>query len=582
VSYIGNMPPTLPESARRWLNHFHARLSARLHPATGFTYQPEPRSIGMLARGRQLLAGNFQFAGHLIEAPDTMIWDLPRPCRKFEEELHGFAWLDDLAAVGDAKACQRAQEWTFEWIRRYGRGRGVGWSPALTGRRLIRWINHAIFLLNGQPSAASRAYFRSLGQQTIFLARRWEAANPGLPRFEALCGLIYAGLALMGMERHVIPAMKGLARECAGQIDENGGIPTRNPEELLEVLTYLIWAASALSSAGRMTERAHLEAIERIAPTLRALRHGDGSLARFHGGDRGLEGRLELALAASGVRGQIATGLPMGYARLHGGRTTVIIDASPPPTGRASYGAHASTLAFEMTSGRRPVIVNCGSGAAFGEEWWKAGRATPSHSTLVIEGVSSSRLGRGRRAGMLVDIPTHVPLQQHSGPEGTSLHAAHDGYVSTHGLTHARRLKLSFDGAALHGEDTLATVSDLHRRQFDKAMDRERLLGIAGSLRFHLHPDVDAEIDMNGKAVSLVLRSGEIWVFRYRGRADLRLEPSVYLEKGRLKPRAAKQMVLSWRLFDYAMRIHWSFTKGKSCPVHVRDLERDDGLNETE
>ena len=41
--------------------------------ATGFVSQPEPKTIGSHARGRQLLAGNFLFAGRLVEAPGQLI-----------------------------------------------------------------------------------------------------------------------------------------------------------------------------------------------------------------------------------------------------------------------------------------------------------------------------------------------------------------------------------------------------------------------------------------------------------------------------------------------------------------------------
>lgn len=565
------------------MDALHARLAARARPATGFTSQPEPRTIGSFARGRQLTGGNFLIAGYLVEAPDTMIWDLPMPSPAFEEALHGFTWLDDLAAVGDGPARTRAQAWTMAWIATHGRGRGPGWSPDLTGRRLIRWINHAIFLLIGQGREASEAFYRSLGQQTIFLSRRWKSAAPGLPRFEALTGLIYAGLSLTGMERYVAPAARALAHECRGQIDAEGGIPTRNPEELLEVFTLLTWAASALSGAGQMTPKEHVRAIERIAPTLRALRHSDGGLARFHGGGRGAEGRLDHALAASGVRASANTGLAMGYARLSEGRTSIIVDASAPPDAAYSANAHASTLALELTSGRRPVVVNCGSGAGFGDEWRRAGRATQSHSTLVIEGYSSSRLGASRLIGgrgreLLIDAPREVGAQQSAGPEGHSLTAWHDGYAATHGLIHARRLDLSFDGRSLCGEDTLGAFSDAQRRAFDRAMDRAKLQGIAFSLRFHLHPDVDAALDMGGTAVSLALKSGEIWVFRHDGHASLRLAPSVYLESGRLKPRATRQIVLSSRVMQYAGQINWTLAKAQDTPQGVRDLVQDERL----
>ena len=52
--------------------------------------------------------------------------------------------------------------------------------------------------------------------------------------------------------------------------------------------------------------------------------------------------------------------------------------------------------------------------------------------------------------------------------------------------------------------------------------DRSKLKGIPYSIRFHLHPDVHATLDMNGTAVSMALKSSEIWVFRFEGPAQLR------------------------------------------------------------
>ena len=570
-----------PGFRTRFANRCHAKLAARARSATGFVSQPEPRTIGAFARGKQLIAGNFLFAGHLINAPDQSIWAATPPSQEFAEEIQGFVWLDDLASVGDGDARKRAQAWMLEWIDLFGRGGGDGWTPDLTGRRLIRWINHAIFLIAGMNSDQSYAFFRSLGQQTIFLSRRWQAATPGLPRFEALTGLIYAGLSLEGMEARVDPAVKALARECADQIDAEGGIPTRNPEELLDVFTLLNWAAMALSESGRQAAGAHIAAIERIAPTLRTLRHADGGLARFHGGGRGLEGRLDHALATSGVRAAANAGLSMGYTRLGAGRTSLIIDTARPPRGAASANAHASTLAFELTSGRRPLVVNCGSGAHFGAEWRKAGRATPSHSVLGLAGVSSSRLGASKHFGagekiFLTATPQKVHLQKVVEQNATGVVAAHDGYTPSHGLTHMRRIELTTDGRDVSGEDTLAAVSDSDQARFDRAMDQVSLQGIPFTVRFHLHPDVDAALDLGGTAVSMALRSGEIWVFRFEGRGELALESSVYLEKTRLKPRKTKQVVLSGVAMDYATRIRWTLAKAQETPSVLRDLEGGD------
>ena len=566
----------------RFLNQWHARRATRASgQVRGFVSSPEPRTIGSFARGRQLAAGNFLFAGSLISAPDTSPWALDAPDTAFLEALHGFGWLDDLAAVGDGVSRRAAQDWLWEWIALYGNGRGVGWSPDLTGRRLIRWINHAIFVLQGGGDSApdSEAFYRSLTQQTQFLSKRWHAAAPGLARFEALTGLIYAGLSLEGLEELADPAIKALARECEVQIDAQGGLRTRNPEELLDVFTLLTWAAAALSDAGRGTPQPHLAAIERIAPTLRTLRHSDGSLARFHGGGRGAEGWLDHALASSGVRRAQPDGLSMGYARLSAGRTSVIIDASAPPSGAASANAHASTLAFELTSGRRPLIVNCGSGASFGLDWRRAGRATPSHSVLILGGYSSARLeAADKRTGIeaLIDGPVHVPVEITPVTDGMKFQGGHDGYIQTHGLTHARTLELTHDGRAVAGEDMLIAMEEADQRRFDRALDQTKLKGIGYEIRFHLHPEVDATLDLGGAAVSMALKSGEIWVFRHDGICDLTLEAGAYLETTRLKPLASSQIVLTGCAINPATRVRWSLSKAQETAIGVRDLERDD------
>ncbi len=537
--------------------------------------------IGSLARGRRLVAGTFPCAGHPVElGEDSSLWTLPLPAPESQAELHGFGWLDDLAAVGDRAARDRARAWTTDWIARYGAGRGPGWTPELTGRRLIRWISHGAFLMDGLDSDLSTAGFRALGRQVAFLSRRWKAAPGGLPRFEALVGLTCAALALKGMERFIGPAIDGLSRECANGIDRQGGIPTRNPEDLLEVFTLLTWAAAVLIETNRTLPEAHMIAMRHIAPLLRAVRHADGNLARFHGGGCGREGWLDHALATSGVRKGPGEGLSMGYFRLAGGRTSIVVDASAPPGGPASGNAHASTLAFELTSGRRALIVNCGSGAAFGADWRRAARATPSHSTLGIDGMSSSRFGSGAaRAGrggggeLLSDQPSVVTFSSQRYVEGIIYRGAHDGYRKTHGLTHERTLCLSTDGRVLEGEDALTIQNERDMWRFDRANDRARLQGIACAIRFHLHPDVNAVLDADGSTVSMALKSGEVWVFRHDGAAELSLEPSVYLEADRPGPLKTMQIILSARVEDYSNRLTWSLAKTEGTPVALRDLK---------
>ena len=554
-------------------DRFHAWRAGKCAAATGFVGQPEPRSIGSYNKGRQIVAGNLMFAGELIEAPDTSLWDIEMPSADCSSEAHGFLWLDDLAAAGDAKARDLAGRWLLEWIAKYPAPSLPAWSPEVTGRRVIRWVNNALFILRGSGADISDDYYTSLSKQTEFLARRWRVLPSGLSRFEALVGIIYAGLTIEGMQHHVDPAMKALASDCDAHIDAQGAIASRNPEELLDVLTHLTWVQKACAAVGREPATAINNAVERIGPTLRALRHADGGLTRFHGGGRGVDGKLDQALADAASRVARTGDTAMGFARLNGGRTSLIVDASPPPVTTNARRAHASTLAMELTSGRRPLIVNCGAGVSFGDRWARAGRATPSHSVLHLEGLSSAQLND---EGHLVGGPHTVQLDIQRTAENQKLGAAHDAWAGSHGLTHVRELELSADGRVLNGSDMLTTMNDADKNRFDLALDATSLQGIAYSVRFHLHAEVDASLDMAGRAVSLVLRSGEIWVFRASEGVQLSLEPSVYLEKGRIAPRATMQIVLSGKAVAYASQVKWSLSKAQDTPLAVRDLFNSD------
>ena len=144
---------------------------------------------------------------------------------------------------------------------------------------------------------------------------------------------------------------------------------------------------------------------------------------------------------------------------------------------------------------------------------------------------------------------------------GSMVILSHDGYAPGQGLTHLRRVVLGQTGAELSGEDSLRALSRQDKMVFDQALDVSGLAGLPYSIRFHLHPDTQAQVDMNGRAVSVALQNGEVWVFRCSMGQSIALEPSVYMDPNRFKPRATKQIVLNARAMSYAQTIEWQFTK---------------------
>ena len=581
MSGITTFPRTLmarlASGAARRRNHRFARKKPWGVAPSEFVFYPQNRTIGSFRKGQELLKGKLALGGYELELGKASIWDAVSPSPDFEERLHRFTWLDDLAAEGASASQKLAQEWVVDWMHRYLQGSGPGWQPYYAGSRLLRLVIHARFLMRGTEDKMRSRLFMGLWKHICYLSEQAMTAPAGIQRTEALTGLIHATLSLDGQEDRLSRAIADLGGECEAMVDENGAVPTRNPEELLENFARIVWCTNALDEAGKTADPRLPQAVERIAPVLRNLRMGDGSLARFHGGSSGRAGHLDQALADSGIRATIRDAHAMGYARLSGGRVTAIMDSAPPPTGDLSVAAHASSLAIEVTSGRRTIITNTGPGAGFGAEWAKACRQTALHSTLVIQNQSSVAFNAAEPSGAQ-DLILKAPAITHdrgSDSKGAWLAASHNGYLSRYGLLHDRKVFIATQGQSIDGEDRVYAPDRAASTRFRKAAHAGKGIGLGVAIHFHLHPEVTVDTLPGHNAANLILKSGEVWEFRQSG-AELKVEQSIFLQPGNREPIPCRQIVLRTRVTESDYLINWTLTRPVQSDQALRDLVVDD------
>ena len=339
------------------------------------------------------------------------------------------------------------------------------------------------------------------------------------------------------------------------------------------VFRQLLWVRDLLTENSQDVPEALTGAIDRIAPALRALRLGDGSLTRFHGGTLTGMGALDTALAESRNRDRPDETPRLGYARLSAGRVTLLVDCARPPG--AADRAHASTLGFEMSTGRRQMVVNSGPAIDWLEDWRRIPRMTTAHNTLALDKTSSSRLGSTKVAGRpgqdaLTNRPSMVTLARAHDTTGSWIQSRHDGYLEGYGLLHERRLFLGRSGSEIHGEDVLLSPDDKARRRFQSRIKGAAQLGVALSIHFHLHPDVAVEVQEGSEVFQLTLPSGEVWMFTHKGgRAEA--DASVYLDPSLPEPVASRQIVIRERIKTHQAEIGWSFRRTVTGQA-VRDL----------
>lgn len=456
--------------------------------------------------GRAIVEGSIIASGVIVAATDAA-WSDPPPNPAHLEYLHGFSWLRDLRDLGGEAARSTARALVSSWIDRHDQWHPMTWRPDILGSRIALWLGtYEIFCESAEDSFRERV-LASLARQYRHLARDFNAAPPGIRRFQALNGLIIASVALDGAA--LDQAQRALLEEIDGQILPDGGHASRSPSRHRDALMSLIDCRTALRAAGHEPSAELDDAIDRMTSMLRLWRHGDGKLALFNQTTETRSGLLETILARSESRLKTTTDArDTGFQRLTGGRTCVIVDTGPPS--QLENSAHASPLAFEMSTGKQRLIVNCGT--SIGDPRWSGPlRASAAHSMLMIDDHNAVEItGDGQIGGRTIMVD--IDRQREDG--ANLIEAKHDGYQSRFGLLHSRRLYLSPSGDDLRGEDKLIYSGD------------PGTLPQVATLRFHLHPRVRASVVQRGASALLRPPSGGVW--RMRTDSGLDINESVY------------------------------------------------------
>ena len=525
---------------RQWLRDAR-RAIARL-PSLRISRVPDAPALpvrdpwpGDPARAARLLRGELESGGGVrVLRPGG--WNEASASSLLNAAAHSFTWLRDLRALGTDAARLRARALVGEWIASPP-GDPLAHRPDVVGARIAAWLGHYDFF----AATADDTFRQRLMSRLVSDARGLSAALPAeqldARALAALKGLIAAAVALPEHAGFLTRALRFLPQEINRQVLPDGCHVERSPATQLAALQDLTEIRALLQAAQTQPPPALTSAIERMAAALRAMRHGDGGLALFNGTKEESSSLIDIALtqAGRGGRGPVAL-TDGGFHRLQAGRSVLIVDCGvPPPAGLDRY-AHAGTLSMELSIGRERLIVNCGGFPAGTAQWRDATRATAAHSTLVIADVSSSELkpeGLGRR-------PAVVEAQRQEANGAHWLEASHDGWKKLFGAVHRRRLYVAESGEDVRGEDAVEAPTP---QPF--------------TLRFHLHPDVNASLQHDGEAVLLRLRSGGGWRLRAEG-GRMSLEESIYL--GGAEPRRSEQVVLTGYA-DGPQQVKWAISK---------------------
>jgi uncharacterized heparinase superfamily protein len=489
--------------------------------------------VGDAARGAAILQGRFVLDGkpvYLGESP----WSDDTIDEEQRAELHRFGWLGDLAAVGTEDARKTAEALLERWDEKFGTYTPVSWRSDVLAARVVNCLTHFTALFDSAEATFHIRFLDCIARQIRHLRRVVLTETPPPDRIAVLKGLIYGECCVVAEPDRVARACDMLQAEMESQILPDGSHVSRSPGRQFAILEMLVDIRAVLTAAGQEVPVALRHSIDRMAPMTRFFRLGDGGLACFHGGGRPAVSRIDRTLARSDAHGRAPKRAHYaGFERIDAGEMVLFLDGGGPPEAPYDRDGHAGMMSFELSVGLHPLFVNCGAGAETHKDWRQALRTTAAHSTVTVGDTNCCELldaGIGRRPG-------EIDCDRGERDGSIWISSSHSGYEPKFGLTHRRRFYVNEADADLRGEDILVGNRD---HPF--------------AIRFHLHPDVAAEIDETGTVVTFIMASGERW--RMRIERPAAIEDSAYWDDT-TGIRPALQLVVRAATSDTATAIKW-------------------------
>lgn len=412
-----------------------------LRKATGKWAEP--------ALKRQSLTGpnRFSFLNHAGAVADETGWNSEAQEKLWLYNLHYF---DDLNAVN----AQGRQAWhrvlVERWIAENPPAGGNGWEPYPASLRIVNWIKWALSGAGMKPE-----WHDSLAVQTRWLAKRVEHHLLGNHLFANAKALVFAGCFFSGSEADAwLEAGLGiLGKEVGEQVLADGGHFERSPMYhaiILEDVLDLINLDTAYPGVLPVETADRLRLVApRMLGWLNAMCHPDGRISFFNdaafaiapGRDvlRAYAGRCDVDLSSPAAPGLLHLA-DSGYFRLEQDDCVALLDTAPVGPDYLPGHAHADTLSFELSLFGQRVVVNGGTSVYGTSAERQRQRGTGAHSTVEIDGASSSEVWAGFRVARRAR-----PMDlSHSEQDGImSVSCAHDGYHRLGGMaTHRRTWRL--------------------------------------------------------------------------------------------------------------------------------------------
>ncbi len=474
---------------------------------------------------------------------------------------HSFQWLRDLS--GAPGGSELAESLSVNWLEHFGTEYGPEWGPDLAAERVIHLLSSGRNVIGSADPDLAAGVMHAFGRSVKLLIVHSEDDSVS-PDWRRSIALILAGACVVGQEATLAIGLEGMKAVLAREIFADGSHVSRNPEHLAGMLFDLAMSEELLLRRGLSVPEAIGKFSARIVAFLYFLRQPDGGLPPMNGGSEGDGPGLATLLARYDPPAR-----KFGWTRLSGLQkleTADILalfdvgDIPPPPWDET---AHASALAFSLSSAAGRIVTACGQPVWASTELADALASGRAHSTATVNGEDSvRRVAELKAEPAEIDHRRWAPLpsihaRRLEEDDQTWIEAQHDGWRSRFGFAHRRRLYLHRHQPILRGEDSLFRPLNDGKSPSDSL--------IPWQIRFHFAPGAEWTGKSGENRFNFSVNAVENWQFRCSA-GELAIAESYYFAGKGHRQKILQIVINAWAEPNgsgngASNQILWSFTR---------------------
>ena len=488
-------------------NFYNKKISNNL--PSKFNYKPSLHIINSLTsfNKKKIKIENYSL---------NSLWKLSSKNKLEFQNLHNFLWLTFLDIKTNKVSAQTIIE---NWIDNNYDFNEETWKLDILSKRLIAWISNANLTLDESGLKYKEKFILSITKQANHLSMNIVSLEDDANKLTCCSSLILVGLVFKNHYKHYKSGLSILQKFIKNNFDNSGFPKSRNPEELMACLKYLILIKEWIKESQNPIPDYLEEIIYHCGKSYSFLSKNLNELPLFNGSSEIKNEEFEKYLNYFNYNFNDNSKEKNGYVIFKDKKIVFIMDIGNSPDFKYSKKYQSGCLSFEINSNGEKLICNLGFDINKNNKIKLLSRSTAAHSTLYLNNHSScifrtSYPFKIHHENRLREGLKIVKKKIVSEKDFENIIASHNGYQNRYGYIHERSIKFIKKEKIFLGIDNL--------------IKNKKASNISYGIRFHIYPGIKIVKTQNSQSILLSLKNGEGWKFSCHNKEVL-IEKGIYL-----------------------------------------------------